>query len=88
MTGQKRGVLEFVGEHYFSIGKCQGCLPEKKIFNTRTHAHGLSKRNEIKEIMNMCFMIKLFSETWILPLAVLFVAIVYTAMATVFYNRT
>ena len=28
-----------------------------------------------------------FSEKWILPLAVLFVIVVYSAMATVFYNR-
>ena len=31
-------------------------------------------------------MIKLFSETWILPSAVLFAMVVYSASALVFYN--
>ena len=43
----------------------------------------LSLLNPLLGIMND----KTISETWILPIAVLFVIVVYSAMATVFYNR-
>ena len=55
-----------------------------------THTHRtfwiLLNRNKIKRIW-VSFMIKLFSEKWILPTGVLVVVVVYSAMATVFYNR-